>query len=162
MEKELIKALAGQIRDELYSAYLYLSMAAYCQSKKLPGFAHWMRVQVKEENTHAMKIFDYLVNRGERVILEAIAQPPSDFSSAQGVFEHTLNHEKKVTKLIDGLCGLAKKVEDGAAQDFLKWFVNEQVEEEENATRILEKIKATNQDQDAIITLDKELAKRKE
>jgi len=161
MKAELVRALNEQVKNEFYSAYLYLAMAAYCESKQLPGFANWMKVQVKEETAHGMKIFDYLLQRGQRVTLEAIAQPPSDFSSAAGVFEQTLNHEKKVTKLIHGLYELAKDLEDKPAQDFLQWFVNEQVEEEENATRILEKIKATNQDPNAIIMLDKELAKRK-
>jgi len=162
MKQELVKALNEQVKNEFYSAYLYLAMAAYCESKQLPGFANWMKVQVKEETTHGMKIFDYLLQRGQPVTLEAIAQPPADFSSGKGVFEQTLNHEKKVTKLIHGLYELAKNLEEKNAQEFLQWFVNEQVEEEENATRILEKIKATNQDPDAIIVLDKELAKRKE
>ncbi len=161
MKVELTQALNEQVKNELYSAYLYLAMAAYCESKQLPGFAHWMKVQVKEETAHGMRIFNYLIERGQRVTLEAIAQPPDDFSSAAGVFEQTLNHEKKVTKLIAGLYELAEKSGDRPAQDFLQWFVNEQVEEEESATKILEKIKATNQVRDAIIVLDKELAKRK-
>ena len=160
MDKKLVKAFNEQIKDELYSAYLYLSMAAYFDSRNLAGFSHWMKVQFREETAHAMKIFDFLADRGVRVALEAIEQPTKDFSSIQEVFSLTLGHEKKVTALIGKLYALAKESDDSAAAVFLQWFINEQVEEEKSATAILETIKMSKSDPAAIIILDRELAKR--
>jgi ferritin len=156
----LQKAFNEQIKNELYSAYLYLSMAAYFESINLTGFSHWMRQQVKEEMVHAMKMFEFLGDRGERVILEAIAKPPSDFSSPKGVFEETLKHEKKVTSLINKLYDLASKVDDKAAVIFLQWFVTEQVEEEKSASDILEKLKVAKPDSAALLMLDSMMGKR--
>jgi ferritin len=160
MDKKLEKAFNEQIKNELYSAYLYLSMAAYCESKNLSGFGHWLKVQAKEEQGHAMKMFDFLIDRGVRVALQAIAQPPLDFSSTADVFEKTLGHEKKVTALIDKLYMLSRELKDNPAAIFLQWFVSEQVEEEKNATQILDTIKAIKPDSAALIMLDRELAKR--
>ncbi|MBM3254900.1 MAG: ferritin [Candidatus Omnitrophica bacterium] len=160
MDKKLEKAFNEQIKNELYSAYLYLAMAAYCESKNLAGFAHWLKVQAKEEQSHAMKLFDFLIDRGVRVVLQAIAQPPLDFSSAADVFEKTLEHEKKVTALIDKLYMLSRELKDNPAAIFLQWFVSEQVEEEKNAAQILDTIKVIKPDSAALIMLDRELAKR--
>lgn len=160
MDTKLQKAFNEQIKNELYSAYLYLSMAGYCESKNLPGFSHWMKVQYKEEVTHAMKMFDFLVARGERVVLQAIPQPPANFANAQDIFEKTLEHEQKVTALINGLSDLAKKVNDQSSTVFLQWFISEQVEEEKNATAILDTLKVIKPDSAALIMLDRELAKR--
>jgi len=160
MDKKLAKAFNDQIKNELYSAYLYLAMAAWSESKNLPGFAHWFRVQFKEETTHGMKMFEFLVDRGERVLLEAIPQPETEFSSALNAFEETLKHEKKVTALIHGLSELSSKVSDHASVVFLQWFITEQVEEEKNATAIIETLKMIKPDSAALIMLDRELAKR--
>jgi ferritin len=160
MDKKLVKTINEQIKNELYSSYLYLSMAAYFESKNLPGFSHWMKVQAKEENEHGMKMFDFLVDRGERIILEAIPQPPSDFSSSQEVFEETLKHEKKVTALLNQLYDIASKTDDKASEIFLQWFITEQIEEEKNANAILETLKSIKPDSAALIMLDRELAKR--
>ncbi|MEI6631143.1 MAG: ferritin [bacterium] len=160
MDKKLEKAFNEQIKNELYSAYLYLAMAAYCESKNLAGFAHWLKVQAKEEQGHAMKMFDFLIDRGVRVNLQAIAQPPLDFSSPADVFEQTLGHEKKVTALIDKLYMLSRELKDNSAAIFMQWFVSEQVEEEKNATQILDTIKVIKPDSAALIMLDRELAKR--
>jgi ferritin len=160
MDKKLQKAFNDQIKNELYSAYLYLAMAAYFESINLEGFGHWMKVQFKEEQVHAMKMFEFLNDRGARVNLQAIPQPPVDFDSAQDIFIKTLEHEKKVTSLINELYELAQKVNDKAACIFLQWFITEQVEEEKNATRILETIKMIKPDSAALIMLDRELAKR--
>ena len=160
MGKKLQSAFNEQIKNELYSAYLYLSMAAYCEVSNLPGFGHWMKVQEKEERAHAMKIFDFLADRGIKVILQAIPQPPVEFASAQEIFEQTLKHEKKVTGLLNQLYELAKKSDDHAASIFLQWFISEQVEEEKNATAILDTLKIIKPDSAALIMLDRELAKR--
>ena len=160
MDKKLQNAFNEQIKNELYSAYLYLSMAAYFEAHNLSGFAHWMRVQEKEERAHAMKMFDFLTDRADKVTLQAIPQPPLDFSSLLDVFEKTLEHEKKVTALIDKLYALSKDADDNASAVFLQWFINEQVEEEKNTTQILETLKVIKPDSAAIIMLDRELAKR--
>ena len=160
MEKKLQHALNEQIKNELYSSYLYLSMAAYCESENLPGLALWMKIQAKEEAGHGMKIFEFLVNRGVRVILQVIPQPPIDFSSPQDIFEKTLEHEKKVTNLIHKLYETSKGVKDNSAQVFLQWLITEQVEEEKNATHILGMLQAIKPKSAGMIMLDKELGKR--
>lgn len=160
MDKQLQKAYNDQIKNEFYSAYLYLSMAAYFESKNLPGFAKWMKVQYKEEVSHGMKMFEFLHDRGVRALLQAIPQPEHEFSSPQAVFEETLKHEKKVTALINSLADISVKVDDKASLAFLQWFISEQVEEEKNATQILETLKVLKPDSAAVIMLDRELGKR--
>ena len=160
MDKKLLDAFNEQIKNELYSAYLYLAMSAYFEAKNLPGFAHWMMVQYKEENGHALKLYSFLIDRGDRVALQAIPQPEKDYGSAQEVFALVLGHERKVTGLINQLYESAKKVNDHAAAVFLQWFVTEQIDEEKNATVILETIKMIKPDSAALIMLDRELAKR--
>jgi ferritin len=161
MDKKLEKALNEQIKNEFYSSYLYLAMAAYLEAKTLPGFAHWMKVQAKEEWGHGMKIFGFLIDRGVKVTLQEIAQPPADFGSPVDIFEKVLGHEKKVTGMIDALYKLSADVSDNAARVFLHWFVNEQVEEEKNATYILDTLKSMKcESGPALIMMDRELAKR--
>jgi len=160
MDKKLQKAFNDQIKNELYSAYIYLAMAAYFETKNLPGFAHWMKVQYKEEVSHAMKMFEFLNDRGVRVLLQSIAQPTLEYSSALEVFEETLKHEKKVTALINALYELAKQVNDNASSVFLHWFISEQVEEEKNASQIIETLKIAKPEGPALIMLDRELLKR--
>ncbi len=162
MDKKLQDALNNQLKNELYSAYLYLSMAAFFESRNLPGFSNWMKVQAKEESEHAMKFFDFLNDTGGRVILQEIPQPPADFSSAQEVFEETLEHEEKVTNLLNQLYELSIEVNDNAATIFLQWFITEQIDEEKNATLILETLKLIKPDSAALVMLDRELAKRQE
>ncbi|MGC8976865.1 MAG: ferritin [Candidatus Ratteibacteria bacterium] len=162
MDKELLKELNLQIRKELYSAYLYLSMASYLDYINLEGFSHWMKVQAKEEFGHAMRIYEFLNDRGERVIFEEIEKPPSDFSSPLDVFEKILEHEKEVTKSIENLYKLAKEKNDYSSEIMLQWFINEQVEEEKQASVILEKIKKIEDKPHLILMIDKELAKRGE
>jgi ferritin len=152
--------LNEQINAELYSAYLYLSMSAYCEAKNLPGFAHWMRKQAQEEVGHAMRIFTFVNDRQGRVTLQAVAQPPSDFGSAVQVFEAVLEHERKVTKMIHELYALAVKEADFAAQAFLQWFVTEQVEEEKTANEILEALRMVGDKGQAVFMLDRQLAQR--
>jgi ferritin len=160
MDTKLQKAFNEQIKNEFYSAYLYLAMAAYFEAATLEGFAHWMKVQFKEEQNHAMKMFEFLNDRNTKVVLEPIAQPPADFASAGEVFAKVLEHEKKVTALIHKLYETAQKANDNAACVFLQWFITEQVEEEKNAVKILETIKMIKPDSAALIMLDRELAKR--
>ena len=160
MDKKLQKAFNDQIKHELYSSYIYLAMAAYFETKNLPGFAHWMKIQYKEEVAHAMKMFEFLNDRGQRVLLQAIPQPVLEFSSSLEVFEETLKHEQKVTSLINALYELAKEVSDHASVVFLQWFISEQVEEEKNATAIIQTLKLIKTEGAPLIMLDRELAKR--
>ena len=160
MDKKLEKAINEQLVKELYSAYLYLSMAAYFESQKLAGFSHWMKMQAREECQHAMKFFDFLSKQGSRIILEAIGEPPREFLSAEDVFEKTLKHEQKVTASINNLVSLAKAAHDEAAGALLQWFVKEQVEEERTPANILIKIKSLGSEPEGISSVDRELAKR--
>jgi len=160
MDKKLCSAFNEQINNELYSAYLYLAMAAYFEYENLEGFAQWMKVQAKEEVNHAMKMFEFLNDRGQRVILGAVHKPPADFSSPRDVFERTLKHEKKITSLINNLYDLSIKVKDNSSSVFLQWYISEQVEEEKSASSILEKLKMIKPSSGSMIMLDRELAKR--
>jgi ferritin len=160
LPKTLQDAMNEQIKNELYSAYLYLSMSAYCEAANLPGFAHWMRVQAQEEVGHAMKFFEFINDRGGRVVLQAIDQPPVQFQSPQALFEQTLEHEQKVTGMIHNLYALAVQEKDYASQVFLNWFEDEQVEEEKTASQILETLKMIGTQGPALVMLDQQLGKR--
>jgi ferritin len=154
------QALNEQIKHELESAYVYLSMAAYFESINLQGFAHWMRLQHQEETSHAMKLFDYLHDRGGRVLLKAIEQPPVEFDSCMDVFERALAHEQKVTTLINSLYDLAIKENDHATQIHLQWFITEQVEEEKSAAEVVDKLKMAGDHPGALFLLDQQLGGR--
>jgi ferritin len=160
IKKNVLNALNSQLNAELYSAYLYLSMEAYFESIDLSGFASWMRAQAQEELAHAMKFYDYIVQRGERVILPAIEEPPSKWESAQAAFEHVYKHEQKVTGLINSLVDLAVLESDHATNNFLQWFVAEQVEEEESASGVLQRVKLTADSPGGLFVLDSELGQR--
>ncbi|MDH7486855.1 MAG: ferritin [Anaerolineae bacterium] len=153
-------AINEQIKNELYSAYLYLSMAAYAEEANLPGFAHWMKVQAQEEVGHAMKFFEHMTERGGRVVLQALDQPAVEFASPTDLFEKTLEHERHVTSLIHNLYALAVKENDYASQVLLHWFIEEQVEEEANATQILATLKMAGDKGNALVMLDRALAGR--
>lgn len=154
------KALNEQVNWELYSSYFYLSMSSYFESISLAGCANWMRVQAQEELFHAMKIYDYINERGGRAILAAIAQPPSEWKEPLNVFEEVLSHEQKVTSLINNLVNLALDERDHATNNFLQWFVAEQVEEEASASAVLEKFRLIGSDKSGLFSIDLELAKR--
>ena len=158
--KKMEKALNGQLNAEYYSSYLYLSMAAYFESIDLPGFANWMRIQVQEEEFHALKFYDYIIERDGRVTLEAIEAPPTEWSSPLNAFEETLKHEQKVTGLINDLVYLAREERDNASEIFLQWFVSEQVEEEDSVNTILGQLKLIKSSPEALFMLDKDLGQR--
>jgi ferritin len=162
MDKKLQKAFNDQINSEFYASYLYLSMAAYFEEINLPGFAHWMKVQSKEETGHGMRIYDFLVDRGVRVILQALAKPPAEFKSPMDAFEKTLAHEKMVTDQIEALYRLAGRAGDVAATVFLHWFVEEQVEEEKNPMDVIAMLKMAKPDSGQIMMIDRKLGERKE
>jgi ferritin len=160
LSETMNKALNDQINAELYSAYMYMSMNAYFKSINLDGFAAWMHAQAVEETGHAQKFYDFVNQRGGRVILDAIAAPPKEWDSPLAVFEDTLAHEQKITGLINNLVEVALAEKDHATQIFLQWFVTEQVEEEESVGGVLEQLKLMGDAQGGLFMLDRELGKR--
>lgn len=153
-------AINKQINAELYSGYMYLAMSAYCSDAGIPGAANWLRVQAMEEYTHADRLYRYLISRNGRVILGAIEAPPTEWKSLVDVFERTLEHEQKVTAMIDGLVNLAGEEKDHATESFLQWFVDEQVEEEESAQDVLDKVKLAGGPGPGLFMVDAELGQR--
>ncbi len=149
-----------QIKHELYSAYLYLSMAADLEAKNLPGFAHWMKKQAQEEVEHAMKFFEFINDRGGKVTLLAIEQPTAEFGQPLDIFAAAYEHEQKVTALIDNIYKHALEESDYASQSLLQWFIDEQVEEEKAASEIVETLKYAGDKGHALIALDRQLAQR--
>ncbi len=161
MNKKLLDEMNIQVNKEMYSGYLYLAMAAHFEEKNLPGFAHWMTIQAGEELEHAMKFFKFLNEIGGKIILEAIEKPDSEFGNPQKVFKQVLEHEQYVTSRIHLLYKLAVETNEFPTQMFLQWFVNEQVEEEKNATEILENLKLAGESGNSILMLDRALNQRK-
>lgn len=160
LTKPLLKALNEQINHEMYSSYLYLSMAAYCESKNFPGFAQWMKMQSSEEYKHAMKIYGYIHDRNGSVTLMAIDQPSSDFKSPLKMFEQALEHERKISGLITKLYELAVKENDYPTQVMLQWFITEQVEEEKTAVGIVEQLKLVGDSPVSLMMMDRQLGAR--
>lgn len=160
IEKTVLDALNEQINKELFSSYLYLSMAAWFEEQNLPGFAHWMRLQAEEEREHAMKFYDHILERGGRVALKAIEAPKSEWASPLEAAEEVAAHEAKVTASIYALYELALKQKDYPAQVMLQWFVSEQVEEEKNAAEIVAQLKMIEARESAVLMLDHRLSKR--
>jgi ferritin len=155
-------ALNTQIKHELDSAYFYLSASAYFEALNLAGFAGWMRAQSREEVGHGMKLFDFLGDRGARVQLRALDEPPSDFSSPADAFKRALEHEREVTSLIHDLYALAQAQRDYPAQVLLQWFIDEQVEEEKSTSRIVDQLKMAGDNSAALLLLDRELGARRD
>lgn len=162
LTKTVLKALNDQVNAELYSAYLYLGMSAWCEGKNLPGFAGWMRKQFGEEQAHALKIYDYVLDQNGDVTLKAIDAPASSYRNLQHVWETTLKHEQHVTALIHKLYALAQKEHDFATQALMQWYVTEQVEEEKNASTILEQVKMVGTNSSAIFFIDRHVGKSRD
>ena len=160
ISKKMQEALNGQLNAELYSSYLYLSMAAYFQDLNMAGFANWMRVQAQEEDMHAMKFYNFINERGGRVLLKPIEGPPTEWDSPLSAFEAVLEHEQKVTGLINDLVELALAEHDHATNIFLQWFVTEQVEEEDSANDVIQQIKMVGEAEGGLFMLDRELGQR--
>jgi len=160
LTEKMQTALNGQLNAELYSSYLYLSMNAYFKSVNLDGFANWMHYQAQEELEHSLKFYDFIIQRGGKVVLSQIEAPPTEWDSPMAVFEATLAHEQKVTGLINDLVEIAHEERDHATNIFLQWFVSEQVEEEESVGGVLEQLKLMGDAKGGLFILDRELAKR--
>ncbi len=160
LNQKIQDAMNDQINAELYSAYLYYSMAAYFESTSLKGFSHWMRVQALEEMTHVQKFFSYIHNRGGQVQMKPIEAPASEWTSPLAAFEATYAHEVKVTALINDLMDLALAESDHASCNFLQWFVGEQVEEEASVDQIVQKLTLVDKTEGGLFLLDQEMDKR--
>lgn len=153
-------AFNRHINAEFYSSYLYLSMSTFCESIDLPGFAHWMRLQSREEYSHAMRLLSYIEDRDGRVTLLPIDQPPIEFDSVEDVMRQTLSHEQHVTALINRLHEAAAGAGDVASQVMLQWFINEQVEEEKTARAVIAALDKVAGRSDALLLLDREMGAR--
>ncbi len=160
INKTMQDAINEQINKELYSSYLYLSMSSYFDDKNLPGFAHWMRVQEAEERQHAMKFYDFIQERGGRVLLKAIDAPKTQWASTLEAVEEVVAHEAKITASIYALYETALKEKDYPSQIMLQWFISEQVEEEKNAAEIVATLKLIESHDTAVLMLDHRLIKR--
>jgi ferritin len=160
IEKKMEKAINEQINAELYSSYLYLSMSAYFSSINLNGFSGWMHTQAQEELVHAMKFYDYVIERGGSVTLTKIEAPPTEWDSPLDVFQYTYQHEQKVTGLINALVDVAASLKDHATTVFLQWFVEEQVEEEASASEAVETLQLIGDSKQGLFMLDKEMGQR--
>ena len=160
LKGKMQKALNKQIQEEIYSAYLYLSMSAYFANLGLKGFANWMMVQYKEETDHAMKIYNYLLAQGAEIELLEIKKPPKEWQGPQDVFEQTLKHEQYITSCINSLVDLAEELKDRPTYNFLQWYIDEQVEEEENDREIIDRLKLISESKNGLFMLDKDLSQR--
>ncbi|OQA45829.1 MAG: Ferritin [Chloroflexi bacterium ADurb.Bin325] len=160
LSNTLLTALNDQIKHELYSAYFYLSMSAYCDAHHMPGAASWLKVQAQEEQAHALKFFAYIQERGAAVTLQAIDQPPTTFGSLLEIFEQVQKHEAFVTSLINGLYELALKENDYPTQIMLQWFISEQVEEENTSAQIVDMLRMVGPQGQALFMADAQLGRR--
>ncbi len=160
MNEKVLNGFNDQINAELYSEYLYLSMAAYFESAGFRGMANWMRIQAGEEHMHAMKFFSFILDRSSRVKLAAIDAPKVDWKNPLEAFSEAYQHELKISGLINNLASIAVQEKDHAAHNFLQWFVTEQVEEESNALTIVDELKLVGDNGLALYTIDKELGAR--
>ena len=160
ISQKMEKEINSQITREMYSAYLYMSISANASRDGLKGIATWFMVQYHEEMVHAMKMYEYIIRQGGRVVLDVIQKPPSSWKSPLEMFENALEHEKTVTKNINNLLDLAVSEKDHASQTFFHWYVTEQIEEEDNATDITQKLRLIGDNAGALYLLDKELGAR--
>ncbi len=160
MTDRMLGALNDQIHMEFESAYIYLAMAAHFEAEALPGFAAWMRAQSREEEGHATRLFEHVLDRGGRVRLQALAQPQDDFGTPLQVFQTALQHEREVTRAIHELYRLAVEEGDFPAQVVLHWFITEQVEEEKTASDIVDRLERVGDNDAALIFMDRELGQR--
>ena len=161
IKSKMHKALNKQVNVEFSAFYSYLSMAAYFESHHMPGFASWYKIQSHEEFKHAMRLYEYIISRGEKVILMSIEKPETEGKSFLSVFEAAYAQELKVSALINGLVDLAKEEHDHATEIMLQWFVTEQVEEEDSANNNIERFKFLKNNTEGIEALDRELGARK-
>ncbi|MCP4038775.1 MAG: ferritin [bacterium] len=160
LNEEIDKALGKHLNAEIYSSHLYYSMSAYFESLGLKGFSHWLRIQALEELGHVQKFFDYVHERGGRLIMRAVDAPPHEWESPLAAFEAVYEHEVHVSTLINGLMDLAIARSDHASVNFLQWFIGEQVEEESTADEVVQKLRLVDDAKGGLFLLDQEMDKR--
>ncbi|MEI6056233.1 MAG: ferritin [Lentisphaerota bacterium] len=160
MNPKIEKALNDQINFELYSSYIYMAMASYFRSLSLSGFAHWMEIQVQEELAHALKLYNYITERGGIAVFDAIAKPPQTWDSPTDVFKHSHEHEQIVTSRMHEIVDLSLKEKDHTTNAHIQWYLNEQVEEESKVLGIYQQLKFANNSPQALLMFDRELAQR--
>ena len=162
LSKKMLDALNEQVNAEFYAAHLYLSMAAHFDGEGLPGFATWMKKQYEEEVEHAMKFYEYINDRGSKVVLKAIDQPLTEFDSPLDIFQKALEHEQKVTAMINNLVDIADEEKDRATHVFLHWFIDEQVEEEKSVSEVIDALEMVGDKGHALFMLDRQMGQRGE
>jgi ferritin len=160
IHQRVVDALNTQINLEQYSAQLYLAMSAHCESKSFRGFAHWLRVQAQEETAHALKLVNFVLDRGGKLELKALSAPPTEFGGITQVFEKILEHERSITGSINALFELSRQEKDYASEITLQWYVTEQVEEESTVGQILDQLRAVGELGGGIWYLDSKMGKR--
>jgi ferritin len=160
LNKKIEAAMNDQLQKELQSAYVYLAMSAYTESLSLPGMSQWLRAQWEEELAHAMRFYNFIVDRGARVSFKALDAPPADYKSPLNVFETALEHERAVTRSINDLYELVADEKDFASQAWLDWFATEQVEEEKSVGQIVDDLKRVGDQGDALFLMDRSLGAR--
>lgn len=158
--ERLLKAMNDQIKNELESYYIYLSMAAYFHKTSLDGMAHWMRCQAHEELNHAMKFFDHIIDRGGSVELQDLVQLKTDWSSPAEAFQDAYKHEQFISAKIDALTTIAREEKDYASEPLLAWFLDEQIEEEATSGKVATEMEMVGDDKSALLMLDRELGTR--
>jgi ferritin len=156
----VLKLLNKQVNAEFYSSYLYLSMAVWFDGENLPGIANWMKLQAAEEHGHGMLIFNHILERGAKAVLEPIQGPPVSFSNAEAIFKKVAEHEAHVTALIHKIVETARAEKDYASDNFLQYFVKEQVEEEAQANLLYEQVKMIGSSKGSLLMIDHRLGKR--
>ncbi|MDO8733645.1 MAG: ferritin [Elusimicrobiota bacterium] len=161
IHEKMLKGLNKQINAELYSAYLYLAMSAHFETVNFRGFAHWLKIQAQEELGHAMRFYGYIVEIGEKVVLEKVETPPVKWASPLASFTDAYKHEIEVTGMINELVNMSASLKDHATNNMLQWFVSEQVEEESQTNEIVQKLKFIGDAKGGLLILDHHLAKRK-
>ena len=160
MKQPVVDAINDQIRDELYSGYLYLAMSAHFGAENLEGFARWMRFQAQEELQHAMRLYDYVISIGGRVVLKAIDQPPAEFGAPLSIFRQGLEHEREDLKRMHALFARARTQDDYPAELALQWFIQEQVQEEDNAATAVDQLELAGESKAALLMLDQQFGQR--
>ncbi len=160
INERVVTAINEQIKNEIESAYLYLSMAAYFHDKSLDGMAHWMRCQTHEEFAHAMKFYNFIIDRGAEIKLKDVAQLKTKWSSPLDAWKEAFNHEQKITGNINDLIAIAREEKDYASEPLLAWFSEEQVEEEANTSKVVEQLEIIENDKTGLLLIDRELGSR--
>jgi ferritin len=158
--KKVLDALNIQLNEELNSAYIYMAMAADFEAKKWSGFSNWMKIQADEEMIHVWKLYNYIFSRGGRAVFKAIEEPKTEYKDVSDLFKSALKHEEYITSCVEKLVKISRDENDLATESLLRWYIDEQVEEEENLHIILDKLDHAGDNRGTLYLLDQELGSR--